>query len=38
MHVEQACATWHFSIILISLRVEGAQILDFLEYAKILPL
>ena len=38
MHVEEACATWHFSIILISLRVEVAQILDFLVHAKILPL
>ena len=38
MHVEEACATWHFSIILISLRVKVAQISDFLEYAKILPL
>ena len=34
MHVEEACATWHFSIILISLRVEEAQISDFLLYAK----
>ena len=31
-------ATWHFSIILISLRVEVAQISDFLVHAKILPL
>ena len=40
MHVEEACATWHFSIILISLRVEVAQISDFLVglHAKILPL
>ena len=30
--------TWHFSIILISLRVEVAQISDFLRHAKILPL
>ena len=30
MHIEEACATWHFSIILISLRVEVAQISDFL--------
>ena len=37
MHVEEACATWHFSIILISLRVEVAQFLDFLLHAKILP-
>ena len=38
MHVEEACDTWHFSIILISLRVEVAQISDFLLHAKILPL
>ena len=38
MHVEKAYATWHFSIILISLRVEGAQISDYLLHAKILPL
>ena len=38
MQVEEACATWHFSIILISLRVEEAQISDFLLHAKILPL
>ena len=38
MHVEEANATWHFSIILISLRVEVAQISDFLVHAKILPL
>ena len=25
----KACATWHFSIILISLRVKVAQISDF---------
>ena len=37
MHVEEACATWHFSIILISLRVEVAQISDILLHAKILP-
>ena len=37
MHVEEACATWHFNIILISLRVEMAQISDFLVHAKILP-
>ena len=36
MHVEEAFATWHFSIILISLRVEAAQISDFLVDAKIL--
>ena len=35
MHMEEACATWHFSIILISLRVKVAQILDFLVHAKI---
>ena len=35
---EKACATWHFSIILISLRVEVALISDFLLHAKILPL
>ena len=38
MHVEEACATKHFSIILISLRVEVTQILDFLVHPKILPL
>ena len=38
MHVEEACATWHFSIILISFRVVEAQISDFLLHAKILPL
>ena len=38
MHVEEAYATWHFSIILISLRVEVAQISYFLLRAKILPL
>ena len=38
MHVEEAYATWYFSIILISLRVEVAQISDFLVLAKILPL
>ena len=37
MYAEEACATWHFSIILISLRVEVAQISDFLVHAKILP-
>ena len=37
MHVEEAFATWHFSIILISLR-EVALITDFLVQAKILPL
>ena len=38
MHVEKAYATWHFSIILISLRVDVAQISDYLLHAKILPL
>ena len=38
MHMDKAYATWHFSIILISLRVEMAQISDFLVHAKILPL
>ena len=38
MHVEEACVIWHFSIILISLKVEVAQISDFLVHAKILPL
>ena len=38
MHVEEAYTTWHFSIILISLRVEMAQISDFLVHDKILPL
>ena len=38
MHVEEACATWHFSIILISLRVEVAQISDFLLHAEVLPI
>ena len=38
MNVEEAFATWHFSIILISLRVEVALITDFLVHAKILPL
>ena len=37
-HVEEAYATWHFSIILISLRVEVAQISEFLVHAKIVPL
>ena len=32
-----AYATWHFSIILISLKVEVAHISDFLVLAKILP-
>ena len=34
MHVEEAYATGHFSIILISLRVEVARISDFLVHAK----
>ena len=38
MHVEEAYATWHFSIILISLRVEVAQVSDFLVHAITLPL
>ena len=38
MHVEEACVTWHFSIILISLKVEVAQISESLVHAKILPL
>ena len=38
MHVEEACPTWHFSIILISLGVEVALITDVLVHAKILPL
>ena len=38
MHVEEAYATWYFSIILISLRVEVEQVSDFLVLAKILPL
>ena len=38
MYVEEACATWRFRIISISLRVEVAQISDFLVQAKILPL
>ena len=29
MHVEEAFATWHLSIILISLRVDVAHISDF---------
>ena len=37
MHVEEAYATWHFSITLISLRVKVAQI-SVLVHAKILPL
>ena len=38
MHVEEAYATWHFSIVVISLRVEVAQMSDFLVNVKILPL
>ena len=38
MLVAEACAARQFSIILISLRVEVAQISDFLVHAKILPL
>ena len=29
MHVEKDFATWHFSIILISVRVEVARMTDF---------
>ena len=36
MHVEEAYATWHLSIILISLGVEVTQISDFLVHAIIL--
>ena len=36
--IAEAYAAWHFSIIVISLRVEVAQILDILVHAKILPL
>ena len=38
MQVEKADATWHFSIILINLRVVEAQISEFLVHAIILPL
>ena len=38
MHMEEAYATWHFIIILIKLKVEVAQISDFLVLVKILPL
>ena len=38
MHVEEAYAPLYFSMILISLRVEMAQISDFLVHAKIFPL
>ena len=41
--IKHACGrgfrcTWHFNIILVSLRVEVALITDFLVHAKILPL
>ena len=35
---EEAYAAWHFSIILIGLRVEVAHISDFFVHAKVLPL
>ena len=38
MYVEEAYATWHFGIILMSMRVEVAQISNFLVHAKISPL
>ena len=38
MHVEKDSVTWHFNIILISLKVKMAQISDFLIRGKILPL
>ena len=38
MHEEETFATWHFSIILISLRVEVTLITDFLVHANIFPL
>ena len=38
MQVEEAYATCYFSIILIRLKVEVVQILDFLVHAKSLPL
>ena len=38
MQAKKAYATWHFSIILISLRVEVAQISELLVHAIILPL
>ena len=38
MHVEEAYANWHFSIILIRLKVEVAQISEILVHAQILPL
>ena len=36
--MEEAYATWHFSIVLIRLRVEVTQISDLLVHTKILPL
>ena len=36
--MEEAYATWHFSIILIWLRVEVEQISDFVVHAEILSL
>ena len=38
MHVEEAYATWYFSIILISLIVDMTQISNLLVHTKILPL
>ena len=38
MHEVEAYATGHFNIILISLRLEVAQISDLFVDAKILPL
>ena len=38
MHLKEANATWRFSIVLMSLRIEVVQISDFLLHAKILPL
>ena len=38
MHVEEAYSIWYFNIILISLKVEVAQISDFVVHAKIFPL
>ena len=35
-HVEEAYANWHFSIVLISLKAEVAQISNFLVHDKIL--
>ena len=34
LNVEEAYVAWHFSIILISLRVEVALITDFLVHVK----